>query len=176
MNKKEMDFKEMKNTLINLQNIGYREFVKALVSIEQNISDEKILDNLYDEFINLDDMGLINDNFIDILEDINIKEHYQKNKMVNIALIDKEKASEILSSSPLSPHAEYEPLGSFYYKDNESYVAIDNTGGNAFVEVFDNLNDCVDWLNHKFEISDFLEEGKAKINKRTLEDGWDLEL
>lgn len=37
-----------------------------------------------------------------------------------------------------------------------SYVAIDNTDGDAYTEEFKTLSQAVSWLNGKFEIDDYL--------------------
>lgn len=158
------NYDEIKASLSKFIDNNYKDFVKALISIEENINNEDHLNKAYEKFISNDDMHLLNSEFEDILYDISVEDNYRYTKFDNIEIIDKEKASKILNSSPLSSHAEYEPLGSFYYKDDDLYVAIDNTGGNAFVEEFDNLDDCIDWLNHKFEMSDYLEQKNTKTS------------
>lgn len=39
------------------------------------------------------------------------------------------------------------PLGLFYLIDGNVYVGIDNRLGNAWVEEFLTIEDCLDWLN-----------------------------
>lgn len=53
-------------------------------------------------------MHLLNSEFEDILYDISVEDNYRYTKFDNIEIINKEKASKILNSSPLSSHAEYE--------------------------------------------------------------------
>lgn len=40
------------------------------------------------------------------------------------------------------------PLGLFYFKEDDYWLSIDNTTGDAFVEEFENRNDCISWLMH----------------------------
>lgn len=63
--------------------------------------------------------------------------------------VDKRKAREIICKS--------KPLGSFYTKDGDNYIGIDNTTGDAWVEEFDDKGECLMWLKGDFEIGD-LEE------------------
>ncbi len=46
-----MDFVEMRNLLLHLQETDYRNFVKALISIETNYTDEEKLESMYDKFM-----------------------------------------------------------------------------------------------------------------------------
>lgn len=41
----------------------------------------------------------------------------------------------------------YKPLGYYYVESDGTYMGIDNSTGNAWVEDFDNLADCIAWLN-----------------------------
>ena len=53
-----------------------------------------------------------------------------------------------------------EPLGLFYVcQEGEIYTAIDNSGGHAWIEDFDNVIDCIDYL---------LGEDVEEIRKREL--------
>ena len=53
-----------------------------------------------------------------------------------------------------------EPLGLFYVcKGDGIYTAIDNSGGHAWTEDFDNIGDCIDYL---------LGEDIEEIRKRQL--------
>ena len=62
-----MEFTEMKNQLLQLQQTDYRNFVKALVAIETNCNDEEKLESLYEKFMEEDAIQLL-DRFI--IEDI----------------------------------------------------------------------------------------------------------
>lgn len=58
---------DMKKTIEKLQKENYREFVKALVSIETGINDEKKLDKLYDCYMSDDIWYLLDDRFYCII-------------------------------------------------------------------------------------------------------------
>lgn len=62
-----MEFTEMKNLLLQLQQTDYRNFVKVLVAIETNCNDEEKLESLYEKFMEEDAIQLL-DRFI--IEDI----------------------------------------------------------------------------------------------------------
>ena len=65
-----MEFTEMKNQLLQLQQTDYRNFVKALVAIETNCNDEEKLESLYEKFMEKDAIQLLNidNNFQQLLE------------------------------------------------------------------------------------------------------------
>ena len=54
-----MEFAEMKNLLLQLQQTDYRNFVKALVAIETNCNDEEKLESLYEKFMEEDAAALL---------------------------------------------------------------------------------------------------------------------
>ena len=55
-----MEFGKMKNMLLRLLESDYRNFVKALISIETNCTDEEKLDNMYEKFMEDDSVNLLN--------------------------------------------------------------------------------------------------------------------
>ena len=55
-----MEFAKMRNLLLQLQETDYRNFVKALISIETNCTDEEKLDNMYEKFMEDDSVNLLN--------------------------------------------------------------------------------------------------------------------
>lgn len=58
--------------------------------------------------------------------------------------ISQKKASEIIDNR--------KPEGLFYHKENDRYIGIDNSVGEAFVEEFTDLETCIYWLeNQGFE-------------------------
>ena len=65
-----MEFTEMKNLLLQLQQTDYRNFVKAIVAIETNCNDEEKLESLYEKFMEKDAIQLLNidNNFQQLLE------------------------------------------------------------------------------------------------------------
>ncbi|MBQ9573121.1 MAG: hypothetical protein IJR22_07015 [Acidaminococcaceae bacterium] len=54
-----MEFAKMRNLLLQLQETDYRNFVKALVSIETNCIDEEKLDSMYENFMKDDSANLL---------------------------------------------------------------------------------------------------------------------
>ena len=56
-----MEFAEMKNLLLQLQQTDYRNFVKALVAIETNYNDEEKLESLYEKFMEEDAVALLDE-------------------------------------------------------------------------------------------------------------------
>lgn len=71
--------------------------------------------------------------------------------------VTKEKADSIIDTR--------KPEGLFYIKDDEAYVGIDNSGGNAFVEEFKTKEKCFAWLKQEAIID------KQKLYKKAL-DTW----
>ena len=57
------DFKEIKIELEKLKEDDYRNYIKAILSIELNIEQEEILDYLYDKYMDNDHFNLLNDEF-----------------------------------------------------------------------------------------------------------------
>lgn len=57
---------------------------------------------------------------------------------------------------------EYSPRGYFYTKEGDTFVAIDNSTGDAWTEEFQSLKECTDWL---FGL------GEWGLNEPNLEDG-----
>ena len=55
-----MGFAKTRNLLLQLQETDYRNFVKALISIETNCTDEEKLDNMYEKFMEDDTVNLLN--------------------------------------------------------------------------------------------------------------------
>ncbi|STO00772.1 Uncharacterised protein [[Eubacterium] infirmum] len=58
-----MDFKEMRNTLEKMANDNFEDFIKALISFEKGINDKESLDKVYQDYMDNDSMGLLNDEF-----------------------------------------------------------------------------------------------------------------
>lgn len=65
-----MDFKKMKDMIIDMQEQNYDYFVKALISVEKGIEDEKVLDNIYSRYMEEDTMGLLDENFDYIIDEM----------------------------------------------------------------------------------------------------------
>ena len=54
-----MEFAKMRTLLLQLQETDYRNFVKALVSIETNCPDKEKLEKMYEEFMKDDSVKLL---------------------------------------------------------------------------------------------------------------------
>ena len=69
------DFKEIKIELEKLKEDNYRNYIKAILSIELNIEQEEIVDYLYDKYMDNDNFNLLNDEFE--IEEINYEEDFE---------------------------------------------------------------------------------------------------
>lgn len=67
-----MNFDEMKKIIENLMEEDYETFIKALISIEKTIDDKETLDCLYQEYMENDEMNLLNNQFDKALYEIGI--------------------------------------------------------------------------------------------------------
>ena len=65
-----MDYKEIRKEVENMINNNYSDFVKAVVSVELGINDEKGLDLIYDKYMENDSAGLLNENFDYIVDEL----------------------------------------------------------------------------------------------------------
>jgi len=61
-----MDFMKMKAGLEKMAEENHREFVKALISFETHIEDEDLLNAMYDEFMQEDEMTLLNEELLEL--------------------------------------------------------------------------------------------------------------
>ena len=58
-----MEYKDIRENLEEMMNDNYKDFIKALVSIEKGVTDEKALEEVYVLYMNNDTTGLLNDDF-----------------------------------------------------------------------------------------------------------------
>ncbi len=65
-----MNFNEMKNTILKMQQDNHVDFVKAIISIEKGVDDEKALDTLYNKFMDDDTMDLLDENFNYLIDEM----------------------------------------------------------------------------------------------------------
>ena len=63
-----MEFLETKQMIEEMMQKDYKTFVTALISIEKEISNQDVLDMMYQKFMNIDEMHLLNDEFDEIFE------------------------------------------------------------------------------------------------------------
>ena len=59
----------------------------------------------------------------------------------NCELISRDFALNIIKNMKLEIY-----FGLYWTKENDVYVGIDNTSGNAWTEEFEKLEDCINWL------------------------------
>lgn len=65
-----MNFKEMKNTINDMINNNYEDFVKALISVEKGINSQEALNILYDQFMDNDGMNLLHEEFDYMIDEL----------------------------------------------------------------------------------------------------------
>ena len=63
-----MDYKVMRDRIENMVNANYRDFIKAIISIEKGVNDESVLDKLYDDYMDNDNLNLLNEEFDYMIE------------------------------------------------------------------------------------------------------------
>ena len=63
-----MEFLETKQMLEEMMQKDYKTFVTALISIEKDITNQEVLDMMYQKYMNTDEMHLLNDEFDEIIE------------------------------------------------------------------------------------------------------------
>ena len=59
-----MEYKDIRENLEEMMNDNYKDFIKAIVSIEKGINDEKALEEVYVLYMNNDTTGLLSDDFV----------------------------------------------------------------------------------------------------------------
>ena len=62
-------FESMKETLSFLAEYNHSDFIKGIISLEIDINNEDILDNAYDNYMNDSYMGLIDERFMDFIDE-----------------------------------------------------------------------------------------------------------
>ena len=67
-----MEFLETKRAIEEMMQKDYKTFVTALISIEKGITNEETLDRMYQRFMNIDEMHLLNDGFDEMIEIIRL--------------------------------------------------------------------------------------------------------
>lgn len=66
--------------IIDIAKEDYESYIKAIVIIEKDISkdDKKLLDTIYNKYMNKDDVNLINDEFSEIVSEAKIENKKEK--------------------------------------------------------------------------------------------------
>ena len=81
-----MDYKTIRDKIEDMANDNYRDFIKAVISLEKGINDENALDKLYEFYMENDSANLLNEEFDIMIE--NLKEQGQ---IKDIPYVRKEK-------------------------------------------------------------------------------------
>ena len=63
-----MDYKTLRERIEDMVNDNYKNFVKAIISIEKDINDENVLDKLYDAYMDNDSLDLLHEEFDYMIE------------------------------------------------------------------------------------------------------------
>lgn len=58
-----MSFEDVKQTINQMMNDNYKDFITALVSIEKGVTDKQALDSLYEDFMASDNASLLHEDF-----------------------------------------------------------------------------------------------------------------
>ena len=69
-----MKYQEIKQTIEKMSQDNYRDFVKALISLEKGINDEDLLDEIYDKYMKNDSVMLLNEEFDKMIVETKLKE------------------------------------------------------------------------------------------------------
>lgn len=59
-----MNYKEVKKILEKLQQSNYKDLIKAIVSMELNLDDENLIDQIYNNYMDNDDISLLSEEII----------------------------------------------------------------------------------------------------------------
>lgn len=65
-----MQFTEIKKQIEFMMQENYEDFIKALISIELGIEDKNVLNDVYNKYMENDDVNLIDDNLSDFVDEI----------------------------------------------------------------------------------------------------------
>ena len=67
-----IEFLETKKAIEEMIQKDYKTFVTSLISIEKDITNQKVLDMMYQKYMNTDEMHLLNDEFDEMIEAVHI--------------------------------------------------------------------------------------------------------
>lgn len=79
-NMENTNFESMKNTIDFLVEYNHKEFVKGIISLETGVENENVLNNAYDNYMNDSVMGLIDEKFIEYIDEEELKENLEANQ------------------------------------------------------------------------------------------------
>lgn len=81
-----MNYEIIRDKIEDMVNDNHRDFVKAIMSMEKGINDERALDRLYDFYMENDSANLLNEEF-----DVMIEELREQGQIKDIPYVRKEK-------------------------------------------------------------------------------------
>ena len=67
-----MEFLETKKVIEEMMQKDYKTFVTALISIEKDITNQEVLDIMYQKYMNTDEMYLLNDEFDEMIDVVSV--------------------------------------------------------------------------------------------------------
>ena len=67
-----MEFIETKKAIEEMMQKDYKTFVTALISIEKEINNQEVLDMMYQKYMNIDEMHLLNDEFDEMIDVVSV--------------------------------------------------------------------------------------------------------
>lgn len=87
-----MEYKDIRENLEEMMNDNYKDFIKALVSIEKGVNDEKALEEVYVLYMNNDTTGLLSDDSDYMIDDMkeqgkiveNVSDIERKDDLINL--------------------------------------------------------------------------------------------
>ena len=65
-----MAYKAMRDRIEDMVKDNYKDFVKAIISIENSINDESLLDKPYNIYMDNDNLSLLNEEFDHMIEEL----------------------------------------------------------------------------------------------------------
>lgn len=79
-NMENTNFKDMKNIIDFLAEYNHKEFVKGIISLEIGVSNEEVLNDAYDNYMNDSVMGLIDEKFMAYIDEEVLDENLEINQ------------------------------------------------------------------------------------------------
>lgn len=65
-----MEFKDMKKSIDSMIKDNYKDFVKALISVEKGVNNQEALNSLYEQFMENDGMNLLHEEFDYMIDEL----------------------------------------------------------------------------------------------------------
>ena len=106
-------FESIKETLSFLAEYNHSDFIKGIISLETDINNEDILDNAYDNYMNDSYMGLIDERFMDFID-----EDLKTAKDIKQEEIEKDAGIQEKSKEEISENEQYQTQENTSMKDD----------------------------------------------------------